>query len=203
MIDKAHMRALLENMERAAEEVLQHDAAFFETLYALKSEIDRDPRVRSAMRVLQAAGQKAFTSFVPRVRIRARREDDVLGLPQRHEAPFAPATQQIRALTEELRSAASAVIQRSSHRRELDAIINEAVGSSDGFEGIASEIERAGYEVVICIDFSAYTKVHGADPVVPQLEPTNPAKTVDTPARLPFSNSDLKFLNALGIRVDS
>lgn len=201
MIDNTQMRSLLENMERAAEEVLQHDAAFFETLYALKSEIHADPQVRSAMRVLGAGGHRAFTSFVPRVNVRVRTENNVLALPRQPEAHSAPASQQTE-LTDELRRAASAVIQRSSHRQELAAIINEAIGSSNTFEGIASEIERAGYEVVICIDFSAYTEVHGVDTNVSQFEGTNPSKTVDTVPTMPLSKSDLKFLNALRIRAD-
>jgi hypothetical protein len=202
MIDEAHIRPLLENMERVAEQVLQRDAAFFETLYALKSEIDRDPRVRSAKQVLEACGQRGFASFVPRVRIRVRKENDVFGLPQPENSEV-PATPQRNGLNEELRSAASAVIQRSSHRRELDAIINEAVGTSHSFEEIASEIERAGYEVVICVDFSAYTRVQGGNAMLPQIEKPSPSNSPEARPHLPLSKSDLKFLSALRIRVDS
>ena len=202
MIDKTQMRSLLVNMERTAEEVLQRDAAFFETLYALKSEIDKDPHVRSAMQVLEATGHRAFTSFVPRLNIRVRTGNDVLGLPHPAESSCALPSEHTREVNDELRRAASAVIQRSSHRQELDAIINEAIGSSDSFERMASEIERAGYEIVICIDFSPYTRVHGVDFAMPQRQLPQPPNTGDAVPALRLSKSDLRFLSELKIRAD-
>ena len=202
MIDNAQMRLLLENMERKAEEVLQRDAAFFEALYALKSEIEKDPPVRSAMQVLETTGHRAFTSFVPRVSIRIRKGDDVLALPRRVESSLASPNELAREVSDELRSAANAVIERSGYRQELNAIINEAIGSSQRFEKMASEIDRAGYEIIICIDFSPYTRVHAADTATLPGEPAHLSKTVDTVPYPPLSQSDLRFLRALKIRAD-
>src|SRR5215472_2698326 len=158
MINDKTMRWMLENMENAAEEALRDDPAFYGALESLKAEIDRDPRVRSALRSLQEAGSKVFSSLVPRIRIRIRTHDGVMALPATDR--IAPVVEEpVAQLSQELKSAASAVIMRGRYREELDSIMNEAICASLRFEGIASEIERAGYEIVICLDLSAYAKV--------------------------------------------
>jgi hypothetical protein len=199
MIDQREMQSLLENMEGAAERALQRDAAFFETLQALKLEIEGNLGVRSAMLQLQTLGQRAFTSLVPRINIRVRTADGVLGLPR---TTGLPEHQRSEALIGELRKAATAVIQGSGHGRELNAIVNEAIGSSAVFEDIASRLERQGYEIIICLDFSPYAQLRGGEGCVPVLERESPAVGGKPVPATPFSNYDLQFLSALRIRTD-
>jgi hypothetical protein len=198
MIEKPRMQSLLENMERAAGEILQRDAAFFEVLQALKNEIEANSRVQSAMRALRASGQKTFTSFVPRLNIRVRTERGLVGVTSVGGMPNT--YPQLQALTDELRSAASAVIQSSSRRNELNAIVNEAIGSSEVFEGIASQIEREGHEIVICLDFSACTQVQTGDTYA-RISQRTSSWAADL-AKMPLSDFDLGFLRTLGIRAD-
>lgn len=82
MINQKAMRSLLENMERAAEEILRQDAAFYEALQALKVEMDSDARVQSAVAALQAAGRRVFNSFVPQIKIRIKTEQGTFGWPK-------------------------------------------------------------------------------------------------------------------------
>lgn len=160
MIDRKTMRWLLEGMERAAEETLRQDSAFFEAVQALKVEIDNDPVVRSMISELQAAGRGVFNSFVPRIKIRVRTEEGIFALPRPDGIRQTPAVEQIGRLTQALKNAASAVIKKSLYYNQLDNIVNEAIESSERFEGIAARVERAGYEVLICLDLSAYAQVH-------------------------------------------
>jgi len=202
MIDRKAIRSLLENMERAAEETLQQDAAFYEALQALKWEIDSDARVQSAVAALQAAGRRVFNSFVPQIKIRVKTGEGTFALPKAAATPAAPAGEQVDRLIEKLKEAASAVIMKSRHRQELDIIVNEAVGASDRFEGMASQIERAGHELVICLDLSAYAQVRGS--TVPSLPFEETVKSVshDQPFNPQFSAHDLTFLKALGVKAD-
>jgi hypothetical protein len=202
MIDRKTMRSLLENMELAAQETLQQDSAFYEAVRALKREIDNDPVVQSTVSELQAAGRSVFSSFVPHIKIRVRTEDGVFALPRPAHIPAAPAVEQVGRLTQELRNAASAVIKRSHYYRELGTIVNEAVGASDRFEGIASEVESAGYEVLICLDLSAYAQVKVSAPAHPQLREANAQVPCVEPVPIRLSGSDRKFLKALRIRID-
>ena len=208
MMDQKVMRSLLEDMERAAEETLQQDAAFHEALLALKFEIDSDPRVLATVGELQAAGRRVFNSFVPRIRIRIRTEQGVYALPKRADAPSTAAPEDGR-LREELNRVASEVIRNSPYYRELDTIINEVVGSNHRFEGIAGELERQGYEVLLCLDLSAYAQIHRAGPVArqgrvgegqPVQSPADPRQRGRKPVR--FSGSDLEFLKALKITTE-
>jgi hypothetical protein len=201
MIDKNTMRSLLERMERAAEETLQRDSAFYKALRALKREIDNDPRVQSTVRELQTAGRSVFSSFVPHIKIRIRTQEGVFELPKPAPIPVAPAAERVGRLTQELRNAASAVIKRSRYYRELGTIVNQAVGASDRFEGIASEVESAGYEVLICLDLSAYAQAKETAPPHGQLrgETAEPRKA---PVPLQLSSSDRKFLKDLKITID-
>src|SRR5215469_11906388 len=120
MIDKHEMRELLKGMQRAAEEVLQQDAAFFEALQALKWEIDSDSRVQSAVRGLQAAGQKVFSSFVPHIKVRVRTSEGVFTLPKPLESSSIPAAEPVAELTQELKNAANAVIMTSNYCQDLE-----------------------------------------------------------------------------------
>ena len=201
MIDRKTIRSLLENMERAAEHTLQQDAAFHEALQALKWEIDSDVRVQSAVAALQAAGRQVFNSFVPHIKIRVKTGEGTFALPKAALIPAAPAGEQVDRLIEELKEAASAVIMSSRHRHELDTIVNEAVGANDRFEGMASQIERAGHELVICLDLSAYAQVRASTPRLPFPETRKPV-SCDQPFNLQFSAHDLTFLKALGVKAD-
>jgi hypothetical protein len=198
MVDRKTMRSLLENMERAAEESLQQDAAFYEALQALKREIDNDPQVRSTMSELQAAGRNVFSSFVPRIKIRVRTGEGVFALPK--PAPEAD-VEEAGQLTQSLRNAASAVIKKSRYYRKLDAIVNEAVGASDRFEGIASKVESAGYEVLICLDLSAYAQVQG-----PGASRSAREENAQMPGHevvsITLSGADRKFLKGVGIKIE-
>ena len=202
MIDEKNMRSMLENMERAAEEALRSDPAFYEALQSLKSEIDRDPRVQSAINNLRAAGSRVFSSLVPQIKIRVRTREGMVSLPPRHGDSTATASEPLAKLTQELRSAASSVIMRGRHREELDHILNEAVGKSGRFEGLASEIENAGNEVVICLDLSAYAQVR--QQVRQSSEPIHRVRMLDAfrePLSSLLSVQDLKFLKDLKIKV--
>jgi hypothetical protein len=202
MIDRKTMLSLLEKMELAAQETLQQDSAFYKALLALKREIDNDPVVQSTVSELQAAGRSVFNSFVPHIKIRVRTEEGVFALPRPADIPVAPAVEQVGRLTRELRNAASAVIKRSRYYRELGTIVNEAVAASDRFEGIASEVESAGYEVLICLDLSAYAQVKGSASAHPQAREVNPQIPDVEPVPVQLSGSDRKFLKALRIRID-
>jgi hypothetical protein len=202
MIDRKTIRSLLENMERAAEETLQQDAAFFEALQALKWEIDSDARVQLAVAALQAAGRRVFNSFVPQIKIRVKTEQGTFALPKAAMMPAAPAGEQVDKLIEELKAAASAVIMNSRHRHELDIIVNEAVGANDRFEGMASQIENAGHELVICLDLSAYAQVRASTAPSLPFEGTVKSVSHDQPFNPQFSAHDLTFLKAVGVKAD-
>jgi hypothetical protein len=204
MMDQYSMQGLLKEMENAAELVLQQDAAFFEALQALKWEIDGDPRVKSAVRDLRAAGQKVFSSFVPHVKVRIRTQAG------RHEAakpagaagPSAldPIARQI----QELKNAANAVIIASRYRQELGRIVNEAVTASESFENMASRVEKAGHEVVISLDLSAYVQVQASSATADRSHGTalENSSVSREPANIKLSSYDLSFLKALKIKTD-
>ena len=158
-MDQYSMQGLLKEMENAAELVLQQDAAFFEALQALKWEIDGDPRVKSAVRDLRAAGQKVFSSFVPHVKVRIRTQAGRHEAAKPADAAGPSAADPIARQIQELKSAASAVIMASRYCQELERIVNEAVTASESFENMASRVERAGHEVAISFDLSAYVQV--------------------------------------------
>lgn len=189
-------------MERAAEEILQQDSAFFEALLALKWEIDSDSRVQSAVRALQAAGQKVFSSFVPHIKVRVRTEEGIFTLPKPLEISNIPAAEPVATLTQELKNAASAVIMTSGQCQELEKIINEAVAASGSFEKLASDIESAGHEVLISLDLSAYAHVRESSAPPRRFEPAPGPDSAEEPVKMEFSANDTNFLKALGIKVD-
>jgi hypothetical protein len=193
MIDDKTMRSMLEGMERAAEEALHGDPAFYETLRSLKAEIDRDPRVQTAISQLHAAGSSVYSSLVPRVKIRVRTSAGEISLPSRTKnQPSAPVAH----LTQELRSAAAAVMVRGRYREALDHIMNDAVGASERFEDLASELERAGNEIVICLDLSAYAQIRRSSGKL--LLTRNSPSSTEPLAHL-LSGQDLQFLKELKI----
>src|SRR5262245_34501107 len=102
MMDKAAMRGLLKNMERAAEALLLQDAAFHEALQALRWEIDSDPRVQTAVQRLQSTGQGLFSSLVPHVKIRIKTEGGIFSLAKGEDSPI-PGAVEHAGLTQELK----------------------------------------------------------------------------------------------------
>lgn len=201
MVDRKTMQSRLENMERAAEEILQQDSAFYEVLLALKSEIDDDPQVQAMVGELKAAGRSVFNSFVPQVKIRVRTQEGIFALPKPTQAASAATSGEAR-LIQQLKDAASAVIRKSKCYRELDTLVNEVIGASDRFEGIASQIEREGHDVLICLDLSTYAQVQ-ATPLLPgRIQQMNLLTSRQEPA-LMFSHSDRAFLAGLKIKIDA
>jgi hypothetical protein len=196
------MRSLLENMEHAAEEALQQDSAFYAAAQALKLEIDNDPRVQSTVSELQAAGRSVFNSFVPHIKIRVRTKEGIFTLPKPVNLPLATEVEPVGRLTEELRNAASAVIRSSRCFDELDTIVNHAVEASDRFEGIASRVESAGHEVLICLDLSAYAQVKRSAPSDRRLPEAKARIPAEEPLPIQLSGSDRRFLQSLKITFD-
>jgi len=196
------MRGLLKDMESAAKKVLQQDSSFFEALQALKWEIDGDPRVQSAARELRAAGHSVFSSFVPRIKVRVRTEEGIFALAKQREVPGASSLDPVANLTQELKSAAGAVIATSRYCLELERIVNEAVTASDSFEDLASQLERAGFEVLISLDVSAYAQVQASSVAPDRLLPAGLENSSDEPAGIELSSYDLSFLKGLKIKTD-
>src|SRR5208282_5231671 len=112
MVDRKTMQSRLENMEHAAEEILQQDSAFYEVLLALKSEIDDDPAVQAKVGELRTAGRSVFNSFVPHVKIRVRTQEGIFALPKPTQVASAATSGEAR-LIQQLKDAASAVIRKS------------------------------------------------------------------------------------------
>ena len=203
MIDNTELKSLLENLQQIAEDILKRDAAFFEALHGLKWEIDKDPAVRVAMRSLQATGRTVCSSFVPRVNIRTRTEDGTVALPARPLEALETGQAELQKLAGNLRDAANAVILRSGYRRELDLIINEAFACSAVFEGFASEVERAGYELVICLDLSSYAQIRASGASTRRPRQKQQSSAVDRNLDRSLSTYDVKFLKGLKISTDS
>src|SRR5215472_376343 len=198
-MDNREMRSQLQGMERAATEVLRRDVAFFEALQALKREIDRDPRVRSVLNQLRDSGHKVHSSFAPQVKVQIRTQEGIFSLHPHGELHAGPAVGTEAALTQQLRSAATAVIVNSRIPEELNSIVNEAISTSKAFEKIASEIEHRGYEVLICLDLSTYAQVRKSTNPVPHFERTNPPESVEPNGRVTLSNYDREFMRSLKI----
>ncbi len=200
MIDDQTMRSMLEGMQSAAEEALHSAPAFYEALRSLKAEIDRDPQVRSAVNQLGAGGSRVSSSLTPHIKIRLRTSRGEISLPERKRIAISRSAP-VAHLTQELRSAASHVIVRGRYREVLDRIMNDAIGSSERFEQIASAIEKAGHEIVICLDLSAYAQVRQAQ-VRQAAEPVARAKEFRSgrePLAHLLSGQDLQFLKDLKI----
>lgn len=202
MVDRKTMQSRLEHMEQAAEEVLRQDSAFYEVLLALKSEIDDDPEVQAIVGELKATGRSVFNSFVPRVKVRVRTQEGIFALPKPAQVASVDAAEEGR-LIQQLKDAASAVIKKSKCYRELDALVNEVIGASDCFEGIASQVEREGHDVLICLDLSTYAQVQATALAAEQGWLMNPRASREEPALIQFSRSDRAFLAGLKIKIDA
>ena len=218
-MDRNTLRWLLQKMEKEAQSTLARDGSFLEALHALKWEVDRDARVRAAMGALRDRGLSVFTSFVPRIRIRLHAGETMLALRQDSAKSNAPDAEDLDSfrekknepLTEELRDAASAVIASSPYCRHLDAIVNEAVQANGAFERIATSIERAGYELQICLDLSTYAQVREQVSNSAQLPRHRVSRSEarqtesrhgNEPLRLSLSSQDVEFLKGMRISPD-
>src|ERR1700757_444786 len=166
-MDRNTLRWLLQKMEKEAQNALSRDGSLLEALQALKWEIGADSRVRSVILALRARGLSVHDSFLPRVRIRLFAGEKALDLP-RHgslsncadDQPFKHAAHSdYEPLTQELRNAASAVVATSRYCHQLNLIVNEVLQTSRAFEQLAAVVERAGYELQVCLDLSAYAEV--------------------------------------------
>ena len=216
-MDRNKLRILLRKLEQTAQSALARDASFLEALQGLKWEIDRDSRVRAAMQALQNRGLIVFSSFAPRIRIRVHSGENVLSLREDVRTSDRPATEDFECanqvgsepITQGVRDAASAVVGGSLYCRQLNRIVNEALQANVGFERMAASLERAGYELRICLDLSTYARVreqtsqrtqsidHGA--------PTNKRQecklvTSEKRSPLPLSDQDKEFLKKLRIK---
>jgi len=215
-MDGITLRWLLQKMEKEAQSALARDGSFLEAFQALKWEVDRDARVRSAASALRNRGLSVFTSFVPRIRIRLHAGDTVLALlkdgarsSRLHNEdldPVGPMTTE--PLTQELHDAASAVVADSRYCWQLDGIVNEAVQGNGVFERLAAAVERAGYELQICLDLSTYAHVReqcsiGAQTLgdhVPETEKQQASQM--NSGVLTLSDLDVQFLKGMRISPD-
>jgi hypothetical protein len=195
MIDDKTYRSMLEGMESAAEQALRDDPAFYDTLRSLKAEIDRDPRVKAAISKLHFAGSRIYSSLVPRIKIRIRTITGEISLTDGEKASV-DVPPGVAHLTQELRNATNAVMLRGGYREVLDQIMNQAVESSDRFEQIAANVERAGNEVVICLDLSAYARVQ--ELTESSRQGTKAQSSIGPLSRL-LSEQDRRFLKELKI----
>jgi len=195
MTDDKTLRSMMEAMESAAEDAVRDDPAFYKTLRSLKAEVDLDPQVQSIVSRLHAAGSSVFSSLVPRIKIRVRTNSGEVTLADDSGNPADPASP-IAHLTQELRSAVFAVLKRGGYREALDQIMNDAVRNSGRFEGIAAELEKAGHEIVICLNLSPYAKVRKSTGAIVK---TNTPRPSAEPLTHLLSRQDLKFLKDLKI----
>jgi hypothetical protein len=218
-MDRNTLRWLLQKMEKEAQTALAKDGSFLEALQALKWEVDRDARVRDAARALRDRGLSAYSSFVPRIRIRLHAGETVLALPKDSASSVSPDTEDLdrstqignEALAQELRDAAGAVVAASLYCRSLEAIVNEAVQANAAFERIAKAVELAGYEVQICLDLSTYAQVReqsSTTALFPGYRVSRAGTRQPKPlnseehAHLPLSGRDMQFLKELRIRPE-
>ena len=88
----------------------------------------------------------------------------------------------------------------AEHHRPDVCRRRQPVGASDRFEGMAAEIERAGYEVVICLDISAYAQVRESSHRRLEFPETKAPDTREEPLSRLLTAKDLKFLEALKIK---
>ena len=214
-MERNKLLALLQNLERIAERALAKDASFLEALQVLKSEVDRDARVRAAKHALRNQGLIVFSSFSPRIRIRLHAGENVVALPEdvraagRSDSEHFQHMNQIGSdpVTQGVRDAASAVVGSSLHCRQLNRIVNEALQANGRFERTAGPLERAGYQLDICLDLSTYARVRQPaaqrSPSVDHRASTrrqqSEALTSGKRWQLPLSGQDMEFLKRLRI----
>ncbi len=114
-------------------------------------------------------------------------------------------------LMKEMLDAATAVLAASSHCRDLEKIISEAVQANGAFERMAKVIENAGYELRICLDLSAYAHVHPRETApeetsvcyarVPRRTEPSLAESAEG-VFLPLSDPDTQFLKKMRISLE-
>jgi hypothetical protein len=120
--------------------------------------------------------------------------------------PVSPITTE--PITQELRDAASAVVADSPYCRQLDGIVNEAVQANGVFERLAAAVERAGYELHICLDLSTFAQVReqtsrGAQIPGHQVPQTEKQQSHRMNSELLFlSELDVQFLKEMHISPD-
>jgi len=169
-MERSKLDIQLRNLEREAQNALTDDVSFLEALQGLKWEVDSDARVKAATQALRNRGLMVCSSFAPRIRIALHAGEDVFALPKHSPAENLPDAEDADhareivsgAATQELRDAATAVVSASLYCRQLDGIIGEALHATAGFERIAAKLERAGYQLHICLDLSTYARVYEA-----------------------------------------
>jgi hypothetical protein len=207
-MDTNHLRVQLRNLEREAQSSLAADASFLEALQCLKWQIDRDARVKAAMNALRDRGLKVFSSFTPRIRIRLLAGETIVALPTNtaesnrpHAEDFGYVNQiATEPLIQAVRDAASAVVLNSRHSLQLDGIVNEAVQANSAFEKIATDIERAGYQVNLCLDLSAYAQVRDPRSKMSHVAKKSPVPPdMDSCSPMALSGQDLQFLKDMRI----
>ena len=216
-MDENKLRALLRNLEQAAQSALANDASFLEALQGLKWEVDRDAHVRAAIQALRNRGLIVFSSFAPRIRVRLRSGEEVMALLDDIRTSDRPGAEDVEyanqvgsePLSQGVRDAASAVVGASLYCRELNRIVNEALHASAGFEKMAGPLERAGFELHICLDLSTYACVRpqtrqGAQPIDRGASATKrqqrKSQSAGKRSQLPLSGQDIEFLKSLRIR---
>jgi hypothetical protein len=207
-MDTKYLRVQLRNLEREAQSSLAADASFLEALQCLKWQIDRDARVKAAMNALRHRGLRVFSSFTPRIRIRLLAGETIRALPTDTAESNCPRGEDFgyvnqiatEPLIQAVRDAASAVVLNSRHSLQLDGIVNEAVHANSTFEKIATAIERAGYQVNLCLDLSAYAQIRDPRQLVSLVEKMEPGRPdVGASSRTDYSSQDLQFLKDMNI----
>jgi hypothetical protein len=214
IIGRNTLRTLLRDLEREAQRTVDGDASFLEALQNLKREVDGDPRVKAVIRAFQAQDLAVASSFDPRIRIRLHMGETIVAVPE--PLPFtresySQETQDefgSEAATEQLRDAANAVVGASPLCQELDRIVNEALRANPSFEQLAAGLERAGYELHICLDLSLYARVSNQPPyaapaaerkVMRNSRRAHPQPASAEPYAFPLSSQDLEFLKRMKI----
>ncbi len=179
-------------MERAAETALRTDSSFFEVLHALEWQIQSDGNVKTVADQLAAEGFVVTHCFVPHIRVKVKTQD-ALAAPAFSPGSASPQMHDVTStLTEQLKHAAYEVISASAHRHRLEQIINEAVFANRTFQILAYQLETAGYNLVISLDFSNYPQLREKPQASPSLN--------DTASQL--TAADREFLKAMHIRFN-
>jgi len=219
-MERRKLDILLRNLEGKAQRALSEDVSFLEALQGLKWEVDNDARVKAATQALRDRGLIPCSSLAPRIRIGLHAGEDVFTLPKdsppssSSDAEDLGYVRQIasEAVTQELRDAATAVLDASPYCRQLERIVSKALHAKASFERIAAALERAGYQLHICLDLSAYARVHertSEGTLSPENKPPrnerqrsrSRSNSLSSRERwqLPLSGQDIEFLRRLRI----
>ena len=154
-------------------------------------------------RLEPTAARVVVGTVVPHVKIRIKTSKGQVALPSQRQVSVTPAPAKVAQSALELKHSTIAVIMRSRYREELDAIVNEALANSLFFEQLASDIENAGHEVVICLDLSLCEEVENSSKTFSgPIEKSSIARSLNPLARL-LSDRDLDFLKSMKIKVSA